>query len=247
MQSARSWWRHSFCPATVDDYLKIEAALGTHQNVWLGQVISYWGMAAALVAQGTLGEPALLSSEFSEELFEVFCKVRPFLVDLRRRSRKPGLLRNIEELATGSRKSRQRLAIAHKQFVSRRKEVSQRWPKQASLSVRALLLVGLNRQFGDFQLPAVANSCRPIANWPASTGTQYTTLARERKLPSSDRTFKRSLGFQGLLVRIRAPRGLTFSVIPSCAGKRTSRLARSTLIFIGVRSSVRFDISMEHH
>ena len=54
---------------------------------------------------------------------------RPFLVDLRRRSHKPGLLRNIEELATGSRKSRQRLAIAHKQFVSSRKEMSQRLAK----------------------------------------------------------------------------------------------------------------------
>jgi hypothetical protein len=129
MQSARFWWRHSFCPATVDDYLKIEAVLGTPENLWLGQVISYWGMAAALVAQGTLGEPALLSADFSEELFEVFCKVRPFLADLRRRSSKPGLLRNIEELATGNRKSRQRLAIAYKQFVSRRREMSHRLAK----------------------------------------------------------------------------------------------------------------------
>src|SRR6185369_1912448 len=57
-------------------------------------------------------------------------------------------------------------------------------------------------QFGDFHVPAVANSCSPIANWPASTGTQYTTRARERKFPSSDRTFRRSFGFQGLLVRM---------------------------------------------
>jgi hypothetical protein len=102
-------------------------------------------------------------------------------------------------------------------------------------------------QLGNFQFPAVANNCNPIANCPASTGTQYTTRARDRKFPSSERTFSRSFGFQGLLVSTRAPRGLTFSVIPSCAGVRTSRLDRSTVIFMGVRSSVRFKMSIEHH
>jgi len=87
------------------------------------------GMAAALVAHGALAEPALLSADFSEELFDIFCKVRSFLVGLRRRSLKPGLLRNIEALATESSKSRQRLAIAHKQLVSRRKEMSHRLAK----------------------------------------------------------------------------------------------------------------------
>jgi len=129
MHSAHLWWRDSFWPETVDDYLKVEAALGTPENVRLGQVISYWGMAAALVAQGTLGEHALLSADFSEGLFEVFCKLRPFLADLRKRTRKPGLLRNIEGLVTGSKRSRQRLAIVHKQFVLRRKEMSHRLAK----------------------------------------------------------------------------------------------------------------------
>jgi hypothetical protein len=44
-------------------------------------------MAAALVAQGTLGEHALLSANFSGGLFKVFSKPRPFLADLRRRTR----------------------------------------------------------------------------------------------------------------------------------------------------------------
>jgi hypothetical protein len=86
-------------------------------------------MAAALVAQGTLGEHALLSADFSEELFEVFCKLRPFLADLRRRTRKPSLLCNIEGLVTGSRKSRQRLAVVHKWFVSCPKHTSHRLAK----------------------------------------------------------------------------------------------------------------------
>jgi hypothetical protein len=249
------------------------------ENAWLGQVISYWGMAAALVAQGTLGEHALLSADFSEGLFEVFCKLRPFLADLRRRTRKPGLLRNIQDWLLEVRRAASASPLCTNSSSHAARKCHTALQKQASLCrstplpARSNLLqtrgrsphfVGLRRpllplsmatrrsslntyQFGDFQVPAVANSCSPIANCPASTGTQYTTRARERKFPSSDRTFRRSFGFQGLLVRMRAPRALTFSVIPSCAGVRTSRLAKSTLIFMGVRSSVRFEISMEHH
>jgi hypothetical protein len=40
-----------------------------------------------------------------------------------------GLLRKIEGLVTGSKKSRQRLATVHKPFVSRRKEMSHRLAK----------------------------------------------------------------------------------------------------------------------
>src|SRR5262249_31188056 len=56
-------------------------------------------------------------------------------------------------------------------------------------------------------------------------------------LPSSDRTFSRSFGFHGLGVSTRAPRALTFTVTPSCAGTRRSILDRSTSTSIGVRSS----------
>ena len=107
----------------------MEAALGTPQNSWLGQVVSYWGMAAALVAQGTLGEQALLAADFSDELFGVFCKVCPFLEDLRRRARNPGLLRNIEGLATGSKKARRRVAAALKRSAASHKVESHRLAK----------------------------------------------------------------------------------------------------------------------
>lgn len=101
-------------------------------------------------------------------------------------------------------------------------------------------------QLGDRQFPAVANSCRPIANCSSFTGTQYTTRARDLKFPRSDLTLRRSFGFQGFLVSTRAPLGLTFSVIPSCAGVRISKLDKSTVTFIGVRSSARFTVSIGH-
>lgn len=225
MQSARLWWRKAFWPESANDALRVEAALGTPQNWWLAQVVSYWTRAAALVAQGTLGGQALLTADFSDELFEVFLQG-------------PSVSRGPSQMHAQT-----WTAAQHRGTRYRRRRIA--WPKRAEARSRRLSLG--ESQLGDFQFPAVANNCNPIANCPASTGTQYTTRARERKFPSRDRRFRRSFGFHGLLVRTRAPRGLTFSVIPSCAGVRTSRLDRSTVIFMGVRSSVRFEMSIEHH
>ena len=110
MRRARVWWRNEFWPESPTDYLRVEAALGTPENAWLGYLVNYWGMAAALVLNGTLSEQVFLNAGFSDEMFEVFCKVQPFLKAIRKRGRKPGLLLNIERFLNGSKHARQRLA-----------------------------------------------------------------------------------------------------------------------------------------
>jgi hypothetical protein len=100
--------------------------------------------------------------------------------------------------------------------------------------------VEAGRFCGVVQLPAVAESCRPSTKSPETLASQYTTRARERRLPTKERRFNRSFNGQGLLVTTRAPCRLTFSVTPCWAGKRTSRLARSTATRSGVRFSKRF-------
>jgi hypothetical protein len=94
LRRARLWWRNEFWPESATDYLRVEAALGTPENAWLGHLVNYWGMAAALVLNGTLSEQVFLDAAFSDEMFEVFCKVQPFLKALRKRARKPGLSLN---------------------------------------------------------------------------------------------------------------------------------------------------------
>jgi len=126
IRRARLWWRNEFWPESAADYLRVEAALGTPENAWLGHVVNYWGMAATLVLNGTLSEQIFLDAAFSDEMFEVFGKVQPFLKGLRRRARKPGLLRNIEQLINGSKQARQRLAIMLKQSVICRKDPAER-------------------------------------------------------------------------------------------------------------------------
>jgi hypothetical protein len=126
MRTARRWWRNEFWPESAADYLKFEAALGTPQNTWLVLIINYWSMASSLVVNGTLSRKALLDSAFVEEMFHVFSKVHPFLKDLRNKTHKPALLRNVEILINGSKAARQRLAVALRQPSACHKDPPQR-------------------------------------------------------------------------------------------------------------------------
>ncbi len=121
MRRARLWWRNEFWPESAADYLKVEAALGTRENDWLGGVVNFWRMATSLVLSGTLSEEAFLGAAFSDEMFEAFCKVQPFLKELRKRTRKPALLQNVETLISRSKQARQRLAMIHQGSVNCRK------------------------------------------------------------------------------------------------------------------------------
>jgi hypothetical protein len=40
MRRARRWWRSEFWPQSAADYLKVDAALGTRENAWLGHVVT---------------------------------------------------------------------------------------------------------------------------------------------------------------------------------------------------------------
>ena len=127
MTRARLWWRNEFRPEIAADYARVEMALGTRENSWLGQVVNYWGMAASLVLSGTLSERAFLDAGFTDEMFEMFCKVQPFLLELRWRMRKPRLLQDVEEVITKSKRGRQRLeTLTMKRSVICRKDQAER-------------------------------------------------------------------------------------------------------------------------
>lgn len=124
MRQARHWWLTKFWPQTAADYLKVEAARATKENNWLRQVISYWGMAAALVLHGTLSESTFLQPAFSREMFVVYAKVQPFLRELRRRTMNPNLMRNIETVILESDTARERLKRISERVARRHKIVT---------------------------------------------------------------------------------------------------------------------------
>jgi hypothetical protein len=109
MRKARLWWRDEFWPASAQDYLQIEKALATRKSRWLRQVTSYWGMAASLVLDKTLGEMAFLDPKLSAEMFTVFSKVRPFLKELRAQTQNPDFMANVEKVIGRSKSARVRL------------------------------------------------------------------------------------------------------------------------------------------
>jgi hypothetical protein len=110
MRKARQWWLTTFWPKDADEYMKVASAAGTQENNWLRQVISYWGIAASFVENGLLNEKLFFTTAFCGELFFIFAKVRPFLGEVREKTKNPELMLGLEKLITGSKLGRERFA-----------------------------------------------------------------------------------------------------------------------------------------
>jgi len=109
MRKARQWWLTTFWPERADDFLKI-FALGSQENNWFRQVVSYWGIVASFVVNGILNEKLFLQPSFSGELFFILIKSRPFLKELRERTKNPDLMVNLERAILGSKAGREQYA-----------------------------------------------------------------------------------------------------------------------------------------
>lgn len=120
MRTAHLWWRDQFRPRNAADYLKIEMAHGTDASRWLRQVATYWALAASLVLDETLSEKAFLDLAFSQEVFIVFAKIRPFLKELRRRTGHPDFMTHVEEVILNSKSTRKRLQTEEKRLAGLR-------------------------------------------------------------------------------------------------------------------------------
>jgi hypothetical protein len=123
IRKARNWWLADFWPESADDFLKVAQALGTQENAWLRQVLSYWEMAASLVAHGTLNEALFLEPACSGEMFLVFAKLHPFLQDVREKMQNPHMLENVEALIKKSQAGRERLKAVEQRLASRRAQM----------------------------------------------------------------------------------------------------------------------------
>jgi hypothetical protein len=106
MRKARQWWLTTFWPESADDFLKVFGVSGTPENNWFRQVISYWGIVASFVLNGVLNEKLFFQPAFSGELFFVLIKSRPFLKELRERTKNPDLMMNLERAILGSKEGR---------------------------------------------------------------------------------------------------------------------------------------------
>lgn len=124
MRKARTWWFNEFWPQSLDEYLKVQNAMGTPQNAWLRQVASYWSMAAAFALNGALNPELFLQPSISGEMVFVLAKVYPFLEELREKSGDPQSYANIEKLVTGSKFGRSRLELTLKRAQMMRERMA---------------------------------------------------------------------------------------------------------------------------
>ena len=111
LRKARQWWLTTFWPETADEFMKVAMTMGSAENNWFRQVLSYWGIAASFVANGILSEKLFFELAFCGELFVIYAKVKPFLKELREKTRNPKLMWNVERVIMGSKLGRAQFAL----------------------------------------------------------------------------------------------------------------------------------------
>ncbi len=67
-------------------------------------------MAASFVENGVLNEKLFFTTAFCGELFFIFAKVRPFLKELREKTKNPELMLSLEKVIMGSKLGRDQFA-----------------------------------------------------------------------------------------------------------------------------------------
>ena len=120
IRKARNWWLVTFWPESAEDYMKVGAAMGTHENNWLRQAAGYGSMSASLVLSGAINQELFLDPSVSGEMFFIFAKVKPFLGELRTKLKNPRMFANIEKLINSTKQGREWLKYVEGQVAARR-------------------------------------------------------------------------------------------------------------------------------
>ncbi len=114
MRDARAWFV-GFFPDSVEDVIKTMIDPATSASFRM--VTSYWDMAASFVNRGAIDEAMFMDS--AGEIWVVFCKVQPYVAELRERIGSPNMMKHMEELLM-----RQPNAI---ETLATRRETMKRW------------------------------------------------------------------------------------------------------------------------
>ena len=97
LREARAWFLLEFNPETLAD---VGAVLASERNASFRMVLGYWDMAASLVTAGAIDADAFRAAH--GEIFGTFCKVQPFLAELRATSGERDFCRHLEAVVIGA-------------------------------------------------------------------------------------------------------------------------------------------------
>ena len=91
LREARVWFLWEFNPESLAD---IVSTLSGERNAAFRMVLGYWDMAASLVTTGAIDGDAFRAAH--GEIFGTFCKIQPFLAEMRTRSNEPDFCKHME-------------------------------------------------------------------------------------------------------------------------------------------------------
>jgi len=97
LREARDWFLRDFNPASVGEVVEI---LKGDRNPSFRMVLGYWDMAASLVTTGAIDADAFLAAH--SEVFGTFCKIQPFLAELRTMSGETMFCQHLETVVMGA-------------------------------------------------------------------------------------------------------------------------------------------------
>ena len=97
LREARSWFLLDFHPQTLAEFV---AALTGERNASVRMVLGYWDMAASLVTSGAIDGDAFRAAH--GEMFGTFCKIEPFLAEMRAAFSEPAFCQHFEAVVMGA-------------------------------------------------------------------------------------------------------------------------------------------------
>jgi hypothetical protein len=93
LREARQWFIGEFHP---DSYADVVSTVSGPRNASFRMVVGYWDMAASMVTSGAIDGNAFRAAH--GEIFGMFCKLQPFLAEMRGAISETSFCRHIEEV-----------------------------------------------------------------------------------------------------------------------------------------------------
>jgi hypothetical protein len=91
LREARAWFLADFNPETMADLM---AAVTGDRNASFRMVLGYWDMAASMVTSGAIDAASFLAAH--TEIIGTYCKIYPFVGELRATVGEPSFLKHLE-------------------------------------------------------------------------------------------------------------------------------------------------------
>jgi hypothetical protein len=116
MREARNWFV-TFMPESAEEV--VNAVIDEKTSPYYRMVLGYWDMAASFVIHGAIDEE--MFNDANGEHIMVFCKIEPYLEELRKTFKFPKMLANLETLIMNMPDA--------KALLAERREMIQGWVK----------------------------------------------------------------------------------------------------------------------